>query len=454
MNANSEDHPTPPRPDALRWRAALGGVVLVALLARGVLLAQALGSSGLDDPDNYLPLARSLAAGGGFVLNGRPTAYRPPLYPLVLAPVVATLGGRAGWGVAALHLALGAGTVLLTAAAARGWGLTPGAALAAAAVVACDPVLAAQSRSVMTETLAAFLTAASLAALTRPGASGAALGGLALGLGALCRPSTLAAAPLTAAAAWVASPGPSRARAGRAALLLAATAATLAPWAARNARALGEPVCTTTHGGYTLYLANNPVYYDEVVNGPAGAVWAGANQRLWWDSVYRMTRGLSEPEADRVLRAAAVRVAASRPRDFARASLARLGRFWGLAPAAAVYPRAVRLVTAAFTAPLWVALAVGLCRRRVWAWPRSAAPFTVLALTAVHSAYWTDLRMRSTVVPAVALIAASASFRSEKGAGVWENSTPPGRRFARPQGWKKNGKTGGISFPNPRESLG
>src|SRR4051812_37709214 len=89
-----------------RWLAA---IVAVAILARWAVLVP--GSGRLDDPDSYLLLARSLADGRGFTLNGRPTAYRPPLYPLVLAPLVATLGDRLAWGVAGLHLALGAGTV-------------------------------------------------------------------------------------------------------------------------------------------------------------------------------------------------------------------------------------------------------------------------------------------------------------------------------------------------------
>ena len=37
----------------------------------------------------------------------------------------------------------------------------------------------------------------------------------------------------------------------------------LSPWMIRNLLVFGEPVWTTTHGGYTLALANNPVYYRE-----------------------------------------------------------------------------------------------------------------------------------------------------------------------------------------------
>jgi hypothetical protein len=166
-------------------------------------------------------------------------------------------------------------------------------------------------------------------------------------------------------------------------------------------------VWTTTHGGYTLSLANNPVYYDEVVNGPPGAVWTGHNQWLWWDSVNRSTAGLSEVEADRALRTAALRVIAGRPGDFVRASWGRLGRFWGLSPAAAVYPRWLRIATALWTAPLWIALVLGLTARGLWSWPRIAAPAAVIALSLVHTIYWTDQRMRAPAVPAIALIAAA-----------------------------------------------
>ena len=105
-----------------------------------------------DDPDNYLPLARAVAAGDGFSLHGRPTAYRPPLYPLLLAPSTLVLGEHALWGIALLHLAMGAGTIWLTAVAAKISGLSFARSIFAAFVTACDPVLVWQSRSVMTET--------------------------------------------------------------------------------------------------------------------------------------------------------------------------------------------------------------------------------------------------------------------------------------------------------------
>ena len=385
-------------------RLALAAILAGAVAARLALMFHGLGT--LDDPDRYLVLARSLAEGRGFSADGKPTAFRPPLYPILLTPL-AKLGRPAlPWGVGGLHLALGVGTVLLVHGTGGRWGLSEARRLIASAIVAFDPVLVMHSRSVMTETLAAFLVALTLAAVSLAGTSGAILGGIGFGLASLCRPSLLPAAILATLAGLVAGPGGWKARATRAGLLALATIATLAPWAWRNARVFGEPVWTTTHGGYTLALANNPAYYADVLDGPPGAVWSGENQAAWFDSVARRTAGLPEPEADRLLRSEAIGMLVDRPGDFLRASMARLGRFWGLAPSAAVYPGWLRLASGAWTAPLWLALALGLRDRRARSWPGIVAASFLLALTLVHLAYWTDLRMRAPLVPAIALIAA------------------------------------------------
>lgn len=189
--------------------------------------------------------------------------------------------------------------------------------------------------------------------------------------------------------------------------LVLMTVLPLAPWAWRNAALFGEAVWTTTHGGYTLALANNPVYYDEVLRGPPGAVWSGANQQAWWRANNLANGGLTEPRADRALRADALRTIAERPGDFLQASLARLGRFWALAPSPAVYPPGIRLAVAAWTLPFWLAVGLGLVKGGLGRWPRLTAPCVVIALTAVHAVFWTDMRMRAPIVPALALIASS-----------------------------------------------
>lgn len=389
-----------------RW--GVPALVVVALLVRLAVIVPAIGR--LDDPDRYLVVAESLVSGEGFGVQGRPTAYRPPLYPLVLAGLLAISGTRLAWSVAALHLALGAGTVVLTATAARRWGLSRGRVLVAAAIVACDPVLVAQGRAVMTETMAAFLVAATLAALAEGGQRGALFGGVGFGFASLCRPSLLPAAGLVAVAGLACAPGSFLARLRRAGLVAVATGLVLVPWAWRNAKVLGEPIWTTTHGGWTLALANNPVYYAEVVNGPPGAVWSGENQSRWFVETVQAVEGLPEPAADRRIREMAIRFIAAHPRAFLRASVTRLGRFWAVAPAGAVYSGRTRLTTLVWTLPLWGALGLGLTARSLWRWPRVAAPACILALSAVHAVYWTDLRMRAPIVPAIALISAGSEW--------------------------------------------
>jgi hypothetical protein len=396
------------------WLSIL--VILAALGARLGVMAT-VSHEPLDDPDNYLAIARSLASGHGYRLAGRLTAYRPPLYPLLLAPLarIARSDAALSRGALALNLALGLTCVGLTIATAHRWGLGPLGQAVAGLIVALDPVLVAQSRLAMTETLAATAVAAVLliaSRIERTGARSAACLGASLGLAALARPSLLAPASLIVLAALFCQPhaAPLLARLRWVAIAATILLALLAPWALRNRLALGHTVWTTTHGGYTLALGNNPPYFDTVLRGQPGQVFAGPSQHAWWRQLGRLTAQAHGDEvlADRILKDETLRVIRQRPADFARAVLDRLARFWGLAPSPGVYPTQVRLATALWTTPLWLALLAGLCRRELYAWPRIVAPAFLLGLTLVHAVYWTDLRMRAPIVPAIALVAGAA----------------------------------------------
>ena len=403
----------------------LVAIVSVAVLARLAVLAPKLGGVA-DDPDNYVDLARSLRVDHAFAIRARPTAYRPPLYPLLLAPLIGPsepeprLDGlpwtttRLNAGIATLHLLLGAGAALMTAVAARRFGLPDSRILLAGLVVALDPVLVIQSRAIMTETLAAFLIAWAIAASARGRLSGAVETGFVLGLAALCRPSTLAGSAFCVAFAACAGPGSWRERFARATLIVATIAVTLAPWAVRNRMVLGEFVWTTTHGGYTLALANNSDYYRDVLNGPPGAVWDAGRQRLWAERIAKETAGLPEPDADRLLARSGWMMFRDHPRDFLRASLARLGRLWAIQPSAAVYGWRVRWLSASWTIPLFTLAFLGLSRRTTWRWPACIIPAFLIGISCVHFFYWSDMRMRAPVVPAIALAAASMPMGTKK----------------------------------------
>ncbi len=413
--------------------------ILILIILAGAAVRIGLSSSSLcgrgaiEDPDGYLALAESVVSGRGFSWEGRPTAYRPPLYPLVLAPIVALGIDRVGYGILALHAALGAGTIALIYLGSIRFGLSNRRALCASAIVAFDPVLIAQSRAVMTETLAAFLVAAALYLVggrdLRGGSNqheyvdknnscrglrrllAAFWGGIAFGLGTMCRPSLAAVAPVAAILGLISNGSRLRHRAAWGLALCAGMFVPLVPWSVRNLKAVGAPVFLTTHGGYTLSLANNPYYYQDVLNQKTEAVWGGSGQMRYWAWVRETTAGLGEVDGDRVLRDEALRFARSRPADFARASVARLGRFWGIAPSALVYSRGRRLLTAVWTIPLFVALVWGLLGAVVWRRSLVLAVAVLIALSLIHAVYWTDLRMRSPAVPAIAVIAACASTR-------------------------------------------
>ena len=372
-------------------------LAVAAIAVRSALVAPAWNQP-LHDPDGYLILARSLARGDGFVIHDRPTAYRPPLYPMLLAAGLSLGADSERVLVFGLHLALGGATAALTFATARRWGLSNPRAWIAGAIVAFDPILASQARSVMTETLATFLTASALRLLAdaekKPAwtlASGIALGACA---GALLLASSDAA--------------PWRIRIRRASLLGLGGLAILGPWGVRNRIEVGAWVWTTTHGGYTLALANNPEYYADVLHGPPGAVWSGPNQEAFFERVRQETQGMTESEADGYLAAQGWRMLRERPGDFLEASAARLSRFWAPMPSAAVYGSALRWACGFWFLPLGVAAIWGAWRRPAWRVPWIFGIFAAAVLTAVHTIYWTDLRMRAPLTPVIALLAASA----------------------------------------------
>ena len=266
-----------------RWfRDPLDLLWLSILIGGGARASgDALGPVAFDDPDNYLPLARSLAAGEGFVFNGRPTAYRPPLYPSCLFLWSSCFRGRkqrasrcsiSAWARDRLDDAAAArGSASAGAEADRraGGGLRPGPRMAmslgddrdAGRVFAGLGPGRARQQGGWGRCWALGLAWALPA---EPAGGGRHHFGRPAGPSG--RPP---AAPLPRRPADI------------------AVALVLSPWMIRNFAVFGEPVWTTTHGGYTLALANNPVYYRDVLNGPPGRVWTGHEQWEWWDSVNR-----------------------------------------------------------------------------------------------------------------------------------------------------------------------
>ena len=505
------------RSDSARERWILVGLLLFTLVVRGTVLWLMRGNLE-QDPDAYREIAENLIVQGEFALgNGefalgkltsqtgdwhpRPTAYRPPLYPVVLSNLPAADRQHLSLvKIAVLHLMLGVATVWLTWATTRRvgqaavsragppssshenwWAVGRFAAsshpigmwppVIAGLIVACDPILLNQQTLVMTETLAAFLAILSLWCLARfDGARtpfNAALAGGAIGLAVLCRPTFLPWLGLVAGAMllmrshrsevrgqkaerdWLADAGW---RVANVAGLSLVAAVVVSPWAIRNYRVFGKPIVTTTHGGYTFYLANNEWFYDWLRDDRTGLPWtpqlgSGFRNVLWFGS----TDG--EIGYDRWCYADATGTIQQRPYDFAISCLYRLCQLWSPLPNQLTWYESLskwllRYATCAwycgvyamagigiwglsvaqgtprraFPTASWSALPAAMVRavmvlfRPPWVW----GVLLCVAFTAVHTFYWTNLRMRAPLMPFVAMVAVAA-FKTSKVQGPMSN---------------------------------
>ncbi len=288
-------------------RQAEGGAVVgLALVIRAAVLL--LTPNALQaDPDGYRAVAENLLQHGVLGHGPQPTAKRPPLYPLILAGC-AVFGSAARGVLSLLHLAMGGATVWLAWHLARTCRLRRRQRWLVAALMAADPLLLRASTLVMTETVAVLLATAALNLWThylrQPTGWRAGLAGLLMGLAVLCRPAWSLC--LLALGAMVLSspvrqkrllrplsekPGPLF---GKGSLLchprlrlfaLYGLGAGLVwtPWAWRNALQFGWPVLTTTHGGYTMFLANNPWLYEHLRQGGSLQNWNPKPFHQTWD---------------------------------------------------------------------------------------------------------------------------------------------------------------------------
>lgn len=425
---------SPPKTDATestpaerRWLIAL--LVLAAVLRIGVIVWKP--ESLAEDRDLYWGIARQLAVGNGYVHpdSGQPTAYRPPLYPLMLAGVVIAGGGPQTLGV--VQIALSIATVWLTWRLARKLGVRSAAWLAAS-LVAFNPLLIQASVLAMTEVLCAFLLMALFASwlMTREplGSKSRCWVGVFTGLAILCRPTVWAFVVigfLVGIVRWGWSRCSSSSRSVESILrewcpIVVACGLTISPWVVRNWLVFDRPIVTTTHGGYTLLLGNNDEAYRAEIVQPTSEPWDSREfQKLLQNEMRGREAGIpdsfeeipvSEPDRDRWMSQRALRWIYEHPREFLESCWLRVKRFWSVFPGGAdagSLPMIIRWGIAVFFAIESLAAAVGVWRLRrdewaVW-WP---LVLLLISFALVHVVYWSNMRMRAPVEPVLALLAA------------------------------------------------
>jgi hypothetical protein len=247
------------------------------------------------------------------------------------------------------------------------------------------------------------------AVVGRPSARVAVGAGLAIALAALCRPTFLVWLCFAPPAVWWLV-RPWRLGARMAAIVLLVAVCGLAPWAIRNQIVFGRPIISTTHGGYTLLLGNNPSFYEHLRTAPRGTIWSAENPK----PQVANQQDADELRADRRDYDEAWRTIREQPAMFFRAGLHRVARLWGVLPYAVDRQESVASRWLRYATAVWYTLELALAAAGAWSLGKKLvqSPWlfgVVLAVgfTAVHTVYWTDLRMRAPLVPVVALLAAA-----------------------------------------------
>lgn len=392
----------------------------------------------------------------------RATAYRPPLYPAILAGL-----DRFGWldrrGIATLNWLWGVGSILLLAwlanrihGRATAWG--------ASFLLAIDPLSLAQSTLAMTETLATFLVLAAAVIAARAHERSSWLwsisAGLAFGIGALCRPPLLAWAVLLLfweLGSWLiqwrrwrlvpASPDElpridtasslnevplSSAKKPSLAGLLVRTLGlslgltlALAPWGFRNLWMLGEFRVTTTHGGYTLFLANNRSFYEAIRKLPDPRDWQAKTPEFRAELRAASPNPVLNPPdelvQDRLWSEAAWRVIKSDISGFGLSTWTRVTWFWAVSPNMPESPggRWVILGVAFFYGAMFSMVCFSLWTVKRWGKAWLFMGILVLVLTSIHSLYWSNPRMRTPISPWLCWTAAACLSLRDSSAGSW-----------------------------------
>lgn len=399
----------------------LATLLVFTLLVRGGVLV-GMRDQLKADPDGYRGIAESVLEHGVYGLqeggNGsvQPTAFRSPLYPLLLTTVASGNGKVHLMDVVLLHLALGMATVAMVYWLARWWELGRYGWLAAA-MVACDPILLNQSTYVMTETLATFLAVLGLLCLSRYHVKRswwtAGLAGGSLALAMLCRPTFAVWLAMGSIVVLLVAPNWQR-RVTSLATYALAVVVVVAPWGVRNYLVLGKPIVTTTHGGFTFALGNNELFYDYLRQNDDKKPWDSAAYQA--DTALRFGEGNSpdhELTKDRLYYRESLKFVRDRPGMFAYACAYRIGQLWNPLPHPSYEKESaarqrLRYAVCTWYVAIFLLATVGIfsLRGRLLSTPWVWGVLLCLSITAVHAFYWSNMRMRAPLMPGVCLLAA------------------------------------------------
>jgi hypothetical protein len=308
---------------AQRWFATSRGalVALFALFAGLRAAAILLDVTPTSDADWYYKRAADLAAGLGYVnINGAPTAYWPPGWPMAMSVAFRLLGTST----------VTVGLLNLVSAVLAGWVTLDlgrrlfGSELAGRLALL---LLAVYPNSILYVPLAlteVFYTTLLLAGcwllIARKGVLRLVFAGLVFGLATLVKAQTLVVIPLICLIGLLRDGNVVRRTPGvlaRGAFIIAVAALAVAPWTYRNHEVMGAWIPVSTNGGITLLTGNN----DSARGGftPEDAVVKALDAR----------KGLTEMEYDAEASRLGKEWIKAHPAQFLKLMPMKLFRLWG-----------------------------------------------------------------------------------------------------------------------------
>jgi 4-amino-4-deoxy-L-arabinose transferase-like glycosyltransferase len=382
-------------------------VSILALLIRSLYLTQviSLHASPQHDGLAYHMLARNLVSGAGYSLNRRPTAFRPPGYPLFLMAIYSSVGPNIAV-VRLIHMLLGAVVTALAYATARSGFRRCHVGLIAAFGTALHPVLVYLTGRILSETLAipiAMLAVWIMVSHPRGLSAGKALLlSCLIAMLVLIRPAALLFVPFVASWFLILSLDKTRAL-RQAAVLICVVALFLAPWVLRNYLTFGEFIPLATEGGVTFWGGNNPLASGGVVE-PSPETWPAPDPPAGiagWP-------GLSQKESEDRFYAAAFEWIRTHPGDFIALIPKKALRAWSLSfgseTKASGLPGWVRRAYALFPILGLVGFALSLQR-----WQRLLPIyFLILSSNLTILAFYGSTRQSAILIPSVTILAAFA----------------------------------------------
>jgi 4-amino-4-deoxy-L-arabinose transferase-like glycosyltransferase len=397
----------------------LAGALLLAALAIRVAFVLATPNYQLvHDAIDYDHHAQSIAQGHGFAPSyGRPTAFRPPAYPIFVAGVY-ELTGTVNAPVADRNRAARLANALVGTAivaligliALQLWGRRE--ALVALALAAIYVPLILVGQSVMSEPLFALCMLISLSAALKLRGSPhryrwAILAGLFAGLAILGRANAIVLLAPLAFAAW------KRPGLGPPVALLVAAALTVAPWTVRNAVTLHAFVPVSTQLGSALAGTYNS---DARADRENPASWRSLKRVHDYQPLFSNVRSTSEPVLEQQLRSASLHFIREHPGYVltvawwtSRRMLDLAGMEWSIHTAGTVSASRGWAIAGVICFWVFALLAIaGAFTRRARAAPRWVWAFPVLMYLGVVFLVVETPRYRTAIDPFIVLLAAVA----------------------------------------------